>query len=114
MVISLNSFVVLVTFWSFVMSKKLPPWVVQSNYSQGIDGLHEEVENFYQFIAPTEEEKFTRDDFLARTQKVVKDLRPDLPVNVFGSSRIGIFFHDSDVDMAIPWNATSRSTLEIF
>ncbi|KAJ7300053.1 hypothetical protein O6H91_Y086900 [Diphasiastrum complanatum] len=63
--------------------------------------LHQEIVNFCEFIAPTQEEEQERVAAIQRVCDVVKSIWPHCTVKVFGSSATGLFLPTSDVDVVI-------------
>ncbi len=56
------------------------PWRVRNVYSTGIIGLHQEIEDFYNYMKPTPEEHAMREDVVQRISKVIKDVWPEAQV----------------------------------
>ncbi|MGH0139730.1 UNVERIFIED_CONTAM: hypothetical protein FKN15_072679 [Acipenser sinensis] len=57
------------------------PWK-KRKYSPGINGLHEEIIDFYDFMSPRPQEAAMREDVVRRIETVIKDLWPtaDVPI----------------------------------
>merc|ERR1719219_11073 len=72
-----------------------------SRYSPGIVGLHEEIEDFYQWMIPTVEEHHARLSVVDRVRKSVKEIYPHARVEIFGSFRTGLYLPTSDIDLVI-------------
>ncbi|KAK6290768.1 hypothetical protein J4Q44_G00388330, partial [Coregonus suidteri] len=66
------------------------PWKVK-NYSEGILGLHEEINDFYKYMSPRAEEERMRMEVVDRIERVIKDLWPTADVQVFGSFSTGLY-----------------------
>lgn len=53
--------------------------------------LHEEIEDFYQWMIPTVEEHHARLSVVDRVRKSVKEIYPHARVEIFGSFRTGLY-----------------------
>ena len=53
--------------------------------------LHEEIEDFYNYMSPTPEEHELRFNVVRRIEKVVLSLWPQAKVEIFGSFRTGLY-----------------------
>ncbi|KAI3377681.1 hypothetical protein L3Q82_008838 [Scortum barcoo] len=89
------------------------PWKVR-NYSEGIIGLHEEVNDFYEYISPRPEEEKMRLEVVDRIKGVIHDLWPSAEVQVFGSFSTGLYLPTSDIDLVVfgKWETLPLWTLE--
>ncbi|KAF1393134.1 hypothetical protein PFLUV_G00035310 [Perca fluviatilis] len=89
------------------------PWKVR-NYSEGIVGLHEEVNDFYDYISPRPEEEKMRMEVVDRIKGVIHDLWPSAEVQVFGSFSTGLYLPTSDIDLVVfgKWETLPLWTLE--
>uniref|UniRef100_H2YFN4 Terminal nucleotidyltransferase 4A n=1 Tax=Ciona savignyi TaxID=51511 RepID=H2YFN4_CIOSA len=76
------------------------PWVVR-NYCPGMVGLHEEIEDFYNFMRPTETERRMREHVIKSVEDVVKSLWPTCKLDVFGSFCTNLYLPTSDIDIAL-------------
>ncbi|TYK20252.1 non-canonical poly(A) RNA polymerase PAPD5 [Cucumis melo var. makuwa] len=63
--------------------------------------LHKEIVDFCEFLSPTEEERFARDNAVERVFSVVKHIWPHCKVEVFGSFQTGLYLPTSDIDVVI-------------
>ena len=73
-----------------------------SNYcSEGLLNLHKEILLFSDYIAPTLEELYMRNEIIWRITKVIKDQFPNAQVDIFGSYKTGLFLPTSDIDMVV-------------
>lgn len=63
--------------------------------------LHDEIENFFDYMAPTQTEHHIRGDVVYRIEKIVKSLWADAEVHVFGSFRTGLYLSTSDIDLVV-------------
>ncbi|KAM3872688.1 terminal nucleotidyltransferase 4A-like [Diretmus argenteus] len=70
-------------------------------YSPGINGLHEEVMDFFNFMSPRPEEEAMRRDVVNRIEGVIKDLWPTARVEIFGSFSTGLYLPTSDIDLVV-------------
>jgi hypothetical protein len=69
-----------------------------SYYSEGLVNLHKEILLFSDYIAPTGEEMYTRNEIIWRITKVIKDQFPQAQVDIFGSYKTGLFLPTSDIE----------------
>ncbi|KAL0968600.1 hypothetical protein UPYG_G00269040 [Umbra pygmaea] len=76
------------------------PWKTR-NYSAGILGLHEEIQDFYSYMSPRPEEERMRREVVQRIERVIKDLWPTADVQVFGSFSTGLYLPTSDIDLVV-------------
>uniref|UniRef100_A0A6Q2Z3V7 Terminal nucleotidyltransferase 4A n=1 Tax=Esox lucius TaxID=8010 RepID=A0A6Q2Z3V7_ESOLU len=76
------------------------PWKTR-NYSAGILGLHEEIQDFYAYMSPRPEEERMRREVVERIERVIKDLWPTVDVQVFGSFSTGLYLPTSDIDLVV-------------
>ncbi|XP_076143028.1 terminal nucleotidyltransferase 4B [Alosa pseudoharengus] len=89
------------------------PWKTR-NYSEGIIGLHEEIQDFYEYMSPRPEEERMRLEVVDRIKRVIKDLWPAADVQVFGSFSTGLYLPTSDIDLVVfgNWDTLPLWTLE--
>ncbi|XP_060236348.1 terminal nucleotidyltransferase 4A isoform X3 [Meriones unguiculatus] len=89
------------------------PWKSRS-YSPGIQGLHEEIIDFYNFMSPCPEEAAMRREVVKRIETVVKDLWPTADVQIFGSFSTGLYLPTSDIDLVVfgKWERPPLQLLE--
>ncbi|KAF7658408.1 hypothetical protein LDENG_00013160 [Lucifuga dentata] len=89
------------------------PWKAK-NYSEGIVGLHEEINDFYEYISPRPEEEKMRLEVVDRIKGVIHDLWPSAEVQVFGSFSTGLYLPTSDIDLVVfgKWEMLPLWTLE--
>lgn len=76
------------------------PWT-RRRYNPGINGLHEEIVDFYHFMSPRPEEEAMRRDVVNRVEAVIKDLWPTAKVQIFGSFSTGLYLPTSDIDLVV-------------
>uniref|UniRef100_A0AAV2MBS9 Terminal nucleotidyltransferase 4A n=1 Tax=Knipowitschia caucasica TaxID=637954 RepID=A0AAV2MBS9_KNICA len=70
-------------------------------YSPGVNGLHEEIVDFFNFMSPRPEEEAMRRDVVNRIEGVIKDLWPSSKVEIFGSFSTGLYLPTSDIDLVV-------------
>lgn len=70
-------------------------------YNDGINTLHKEILLFADYIAPTLEELYMRNEIIWRITKVIKEELPNAEVDIFGSYKTGLFLPTSDIDMVV-------------
>uniref|UniRef100_A0A1I8HAY9 polynucleotide adenylyltransferase n=1 Tax=Macrostomum lignano TaxID=282301 RepID=A0A1I8HAY9_9PLAT len=98
----------------------LPPWLLGPDgrrprrLSPGVVGLHEELLLFNQWVAPTPAEAAIRCRVVDRLRALVLRLWPDARLEVFGSSRTGLYLPTSDIDLVLfgRWEALPLRALE--
>ncbi|XP_012288663.1 non-canonical poly(A) RNA polymerase PAPD5 isoform X2 [Orussus abietinus] len=91
------------------------PWrQPNKHYSKGVVGLHEEIEDFFTYMCPSNEEHNLRVRVVKRIEQVIYDLWPDSKVEVFGSFRTGLYLPTSDIDLVVigMWTNLPLRTLE--
>ncbi|XP_044283594.1 terminal nucleotidyltransferase 4B [Varanus komodoensis] len=89
------------------------PWK-KTNYSQGVVGLHEEINDFYKYMSPRPEEERMRMEVVNRIENVIKELWPNADVQIFGSFKTGLYLPTSDIDLVVfgKWETLPLWTLE--
>ncbi|XP_028909821.1 terminal nucleotidyltransferase 4A isoform X2 [Ornithorhynchus anatinus] len=89
------------------------PWKTRT-YSPGIQGLHEEIIDFYNFMSPCPEEGIMRREVVKRIETVIKDLWPTADVQIFGSFSTGLYLPTSDIDLVVfgKWERPPLQLLE--
>ncbi|XP_043117889.1 terminal nucleotidyltransferase 4A-like [Puntigrus tetrazona] len=89
------------------------PWATR-RYSPGINGLHEEIVDFYHFMSPRPEEEEMRRNVVSRIEAVIKDLWPMAKVEIFGSFSTGLYLPTSDIDLVVcgKWEQPPLQQLE--
>lgn len=91
------------------------PWLIQGkHYSKGIVGLHEEIEDFFHYMAPTPEEHSVRLHVVLRIKEVIMKIWPHASVHIFGSFHTGLYLPTSDIDLVVlgKWDVLPLRTLE--
>lgn len=83
-------------------------------YSPDINGLHEEIVDFFNFMSPRPEEEAMRRDVVNRIECVIKDLWPTARVEIFGSFSTGLYLPTSDIDLVVfgKWDHPPLQQLE--
>ncbi|KAG7335636.1 hypothetical protein KOW79_000329 [Hemibagrus wyckioides] len=76
------------------------PWKTR-RYSPGVNGLHEEIVDFYAFMSPRPAEEAMRRDVVNRIESVIKNLWPAANVQIFGSFSTGLYLPTSDIDLVV-------------
>ncbi|XP_032075376.1 terminal nucleotidyltransferase 4A isoform X1 [Thamnophis elegans] len=89
------------------------PWK-NRQYSSGIQGLHEEIIDFYDFMSPCPEEAVMRREVVKRIETVIKELWPTADVQIFGSFSTGLYLPTSDIDLVVfgKWDSPPLQQLE--
>ncbi|KAM6135254.1 LOW QUALITY PROTEIN: terminal nucleotidyltransferase 4A [Pterocles gutturalis] len=89
------------------------PWKTRK-YSPGVQGLHEEIMDFYDFMSPRPEEAAMRREVVKRIETVIKDLWPTADVQIFGSFSTGLYLPTSDIDLVVfgKWERPPLQLLE--
>ncbi|XP_076032218.1 uncharacterized protein LOC143020007 isoform X2 [Oratosquilla oratoria] len=91
------------------------PWRTPNRtYDLGVVGLHQEMEDFYEWMCPSEEEHMMRKQVVERIEQVIVDLWPQARVEIFGSFRTGLYLPTSDIDLVVigKWDSLPLRTLE--
>ncbi|KAM6909791.1 terminal nucleotidyltransferase 4A-like [Xenentodon cancila] len=88
-------------------------WKMRS-YNPGVDGLHEEIMDFFNFMSPKPEEQAMRRDVVNKIESVIKDLWPTARVEIFGSFSTGLYLPTSDIDLVVfgKWDHPPLQELE--
>ncbi|XP_061807050.1 terminal nucleotidyltransferase 4A-like isoform X1 [Nerophis lumbriciformis] len=83
-------------------------------YSPGVNGLHEEIVDFFNFMSPCPEEEAMRRDVVKRIESVIKELWPTARVEIFGSFSTGLYLPTSDIDLVVfgKWDHPPLQELE--
>lgn len=63
--------------------------------------LHEEIEQFYRYMSPTDTEHLVRGHAVRRISDAVRRLWSHARVEVFGSYRTGLYLPTSDIDLVV-------------
>uniref|UniRef100_A0A8C5PYH3 Terminal nucleotidyltransferase 4B n=1 Tax=Leptobrachium leishanense TaxID=445787 RepID=A0A8C5PYH3_9ANUR len=89
------------------------PWKTR-NYSDQVNGLHEEIIDFYKYMSPRPEEEKMRMEVVKRIEDVIKQLWPNADVKIFGSFKTGLYLPTSDIDLVVfgKWGNLPLWTLE--
>lgn len=90
------------------------PWVKQIYTNPPVLALHEEINDFYEFIKPIEEEEFMRNRVVSRIEEIVLRLWPNAKVEIFGSFATKLYLPTSDIDLMImgKWDTMPLHTLK--
>ncbi|XP_037085910.1 terminal nucleotidyltransferase 4B-like [Pollicipes pollicipes] len=91
------------------------PWMEPGKvYSRGIVGLHEEIEDFYQYISPSPDEHHMRALVYEAIRDVIKGVWSQAEVFIFGSFETGLYLPTSDIDMVVTgkWNNSPLEMLK--
>lgn len=96
------------TYNNMLLTNNLNHFTLEQNninsknyYSDGLVTLHKEILAFSEYIAPTFEELYMRNEIICRITKVIKEQLPQAEVDVFGSYKTGLFLPTSDIDMVV-------------
>ncbi|GFN94855.1 pap-associated domain-containing protein 5 [Plakobranchus ocellatus] len=93
----------------------LSPWrKPNKKYGRGVFGLHQEIVDFYEYMAPQPQEAYMRNAVVERLKSVIEDLWPDARVEIFGSFRTGLYLPTSDIDLVVfgKWDSQPLFTLQ--
>lgn len=84
------------------------------NYGMDIQGLHHEIEHFYEYMSPTKTEHRIRGDVIKRIENIIVAMWPETQVQVFGSYRTRLYLPTSDIDLVVigKWSNLPLRTLE--
>eukprot|EP00092_Neocalanus_flemingeri_P024375 GFUD01026431.1.p1 GENE.GFUD01026431.1~~GFUD01026431.1.p1 ORF type:complete len:357 (+),score=105.76 GFUD01026431.1:76-1146(+) len=97
------------------ISEGLPPWTDSTTtYSRGVVGLHEEIEDFYRWVAPSSTSHKARLVVVERVRACIKEVWPAAQLEIFGSFSTGLYLPTSDLDLVVfgKWEALPLRTLE--
>ena len=89
------------------------PWRTRE-YSCDPPGLHQEINDFYDYIKPRPSEVRMRKDVVCRVKAVIHSLWPLAKVEPFGSFVTGLYLPTSDIDLVVlgRWPVIPLFTLE--
>ena len=89
------------------------PWSTR-DYSYDPPGLHQEINDFYNYMKPRPSEVCMRKDIICRVKKVVHSVWPLAKVEPFGSFVTGLYLPTSDIDLVVSgrWPIAPLFTLE--
>jgi len=91
------------------------PWSIKGTiYSCGVVGLHEEIVDFYEKVAPTPISHQTRVEVVERVRSCIKHVWPEAKIETFGSFRTGLYLPSSDLDFVVfgKWEVLPLRSLE--
>ena len=98
----------------------LGSWLRPGGYSDGVVGLHQEIEDFYTRMGPSSERHQARLGVIERFRRTVMAVWPGCEVRVFGSFTTGLYLPSSDLDLVmfglwetIPFRCMERILQEI-
>lgn len=81
--------------------RKHHPRHCQCQNQPAVISLHDEIKEFFTFMTPDPEEQVMREEVVQRIKKVIKDLWPNVEVDIFGSFRTGLYLPTSDIDLVV-------------
>ncbi|TRY61346.1 hypothetical protein TCAL_12131 [Tigriopus californicus] len=83
-------------------------------YSSGVVGLHEEIEDFFQWMTPTPQEHQVRMEVISRIRRVIQTEWREARVDVLGSFKSGLYLPTSDIDLVLfgKWEVIPFRTIE--
>lgn len=98
---------------NFHQPQFMNPWA-KKKYNIGLQGLHEEILDFVDFISPSPEETAMRIELVKKVKAIIKGLWPSAEVQIFGSLRTELFLPVSDVDLVVfgQWERPPLQQLE--
>lgn len=79
---------------------KCTPWATKA-YSWDPPGLHQEINDFYEYIKPRPSEEKMRNDVISRVSSIIRSVWPLAKIEVFGSYLTGLYLPTSDIDVAV-------------
>lgn len=83
-----------------------PPWIPKSkqldyfNIKNPLELLHEEILDLFEFTQKNSNKK-VKDIVIAKISSIIKELRPNCRILIFGSHVTGLALPNSDVDMTV-------------
>nr|CDS29771.1 nucleotidyltransferase [Hymenolepis microstoma] len=93
----------------------IPLWRPEGTiYSPGIIGLHEEIKDFGNYIAPSHEEQWARQVLVTKLRNLIISIWRNCYFDVFGSFSTGLYLPTSDIDVVISgkWQNLPLRSLE--
>ena len=89
------------------------PWRTK-DYTCDMVGLHEEVNDFFEYMKPRHSEWRMRNEVADRVTQIMMQKWRQAEVRVFGSVMTGLFLPTSDIDLVVlgQWHQTPIFTLE--
>ncbi|VDL61523.1 unnamed protein product [Hymenolepis diminuta] len=102
----------------FVLKKYkdlVPLWRPEGTvYSPGIVGLHEEIKDFGNYVAPSHEEQWARQVLVTKLRNLIISIWRNCCCDVFGSFSTGLYLPTSDIDVVISgkWQNLPLRSLE--
>ncbi|CAH1390633.1 unnamed protein product [Nezara viridula] len=92
------------------------PWVFPNKCydSRPIMALHEEINDFYNYMSPTPQEHAARKAVIRNIEAVIIELWPSARVQVIGSFRTGLYLPSSDINLLVigNWSRFPLNTLK--
>uniref|UniRef100_A0A914Y1J9 PAP-associated domain-containing protein n=1 Tax=Panagrolaimus superbus TaxID=310955 RepID=A0A914Y1J9_9BILA len=89
------------------------PWSRSREYSADLEGLHYELLECFDWLRPTEAERFARCNVCQRVRNVLVDITPDAIFYVFGSVATNLFLPTSDIDISVELQRLSPYDMQI-
>ena len=89
------------------------PWR-RREYTYDPPGLHQEINDFYEYMKPRPSEIRMREDVICRVKAIIHSLWPLAKVEPFGSFVTGLYLPTSDIDLVVlgKWPVLPLFTLE--
>ncbi|XP_022643352.1 non-canonical poly(A) RNA polymerase protein Trf4-1-like isoform X2 [Varroa destructor] len=76
------------------------PWKKpERQYKPGVEGLTEEIEDFFKYITPTSEEHAARESIVNQLKELITAKWPEAELHVFGSFRTNLYLPTGDIDL---------------
>jgi DNA polymerase sigma len=89
------------------------PWSRSRKYLADLEGLHYELLECFDWLRPTEAERFARCNVCQRVRNVLIDITPDAIFYVFGSVATNLFLPTSDIDISVELQRLSPYDMQI-
>ncbi|XP_003747415.1 non-canonical poly(A) RNA polymerase protein Trf4-1 [Galendromus occidentalis] len=81
------------------------PWRSPNrSYSLGLEGLTEEIHDFFMYAQPNAADQSRREQVIEKVRAAIREKWPDCVVEVFGSYKTGLYLPTGDIDMVIQGN----------
>ena len=87
-------------------SSSIFPWI-RNEYACNLQGLHEEILEFYEYILPCKSEQTMRMELCARVKRIAVKKWPNVTVRAFGTGPLGLHLPTSSVAIVMIGNWTS-------
>lgn len=90
-------------------TEELEPTAIwkKQDYSEDMVGLHQEINDFFEYIRPTEEEAKMRAYVVDQLKDYVSQMEGSMELQIFGSYATDLYLPTSDIDVVLLGNCPS-------